>query len=96
MNEHYNDRDSGYGIVYYSNLDEDPIFTKMNPTSLYNTFMKRNMIVSKEKNLKIQFKDLESVKMPLRTQLTNSCRFCDVKEFCVVLNTFQHTYKTSD
>lgn len=96
MNEQFNDRDNGYGIVYYSNLEEEPIFTKMSPNRLYDTFMKRNMIVSKEKNLKMTFKDLENVKLPPRTQLTNSCRFCDVKAFCIAWNTFEHTYNSVD
>lgn len=52
MNEHLGDRDTGYGIVYYSNLDIEPIFTKMVPEKLYYMFMNRNMMVSKEKLLK--------------------------------------------
>jgi hypothetical protein len=96
MNEHLNDRDTGYGIVYYSNLEIDPIFTKMVPEKLYYMFMNRNMMVSKEKVLKGQFKDLESLKIPPRTLKSNDCRFCDVKNYCVTLDTYFNTYKTFD
>ena len=97
MNEQYMDRDSGYGIVYYSNLDDvEPIFTKMDHNRLYDVFMLRNTIVSKEKSQKITFVDLESIKLPPRTDNVWPCRFCDVKDFCVTLNTLQYTYNTSD
>lgn len=96
MNEHVGDRDTGYGIVYYSNLDIDPIFTKMVPSSLYNIFINRNMMVSKEKVLKGQFKDLESLQIPPRTLNTNNCRFCEVKNFCVTLDTYFKSYNSLD
>lgn len=94
MNEHLGDRDTGYGIVYYSNLEDPPIFTKMVPEKLYNMILNRNTIVSKEKVLKGQFKDLESLVIPARTLKTNDCRFCDVKNFCVTLDTYFKSYNT--
>ena len=96
MNEHLGDRDTGYGIVYYSNLEIDPIFTKMVPEELYYMFTNRNALVSKEKVLKGQFKDLQSLSIPPRTLKTNDCRFCDVKNFCVTLDTYFKSYDTLD
>ena len=96
MNESNLDTDSGYGIVYYSNLQREPDLTTMRPVSLFNVFMYRNRLIAQEGSSRNQFSDLMQFKVPKRVADTNKCRFCPVKPICVATNVFDEVFDSEE
>lgn len=93
MREETNDYDNGFGMVYYSNVDNRLDYVSLDHLRFYNLMQQRNKVVSKTRELKHQFENIVQYKLPLRTREVFTCIYCDNKDACVVSDTMHKTYK---
>lgn len=94
MHEETGDYDNGFGVVYYSNVENRLDFVKLDHLRFYNLMQQRNNIVSKTRELKHSFENIQQYQLPARTTEIFSCTYCDLKNACVTSATMQKTFKT--
>lgn len=94
MREETGEYDTGFGFIYYSNVDNRLDYVNLDHLRFYNLMQQRNKIVSKTRELKHKFENIVQYQLPLRTREVFSCNYCDHKDACVVSDTMHKTYKS--
>src|SRR3990167_8048075 len=83
MREESQSYDTGFGMIFYSNVDRPIDYVELDHLRFYNLMSNRNQIVSKSRELKRAFESAEQYNLPQRTVDIYHCKWCNFKDACV-------------
>ena len=92
MREENEDFDTGFGSVFYLNIDNKCVHVDIDHTHFYNLMENRNSIISKTKEIKRIFEDIFQYDLPPRSEDPYVCNFCEQKNTCITSAVLKKTY----